>query len=82
MTLSRSVKTMSICSTRCRIGGPALARTCSTDPTPFQRSRSSRWGGCLFQEFDSKRMSKLAGDKLVDSENLGARQSIVSGECD
>src|SRR5262249_4887364 len=25
--------------------------------------------GRLFQEFDSKRMSRLAGDKLVDSEN-------------
>ncbi|PIA51310.1 hypothetical protein AQUCO_01100265v1 [Aquilegia coerulea] len=35
--------------------------------------------GRLFQEFDSKRMSRLAGDKLVDSENsLAIRSNWVS----
>ncbi|KAF5205519.1 Tplate-like protein [Thalictrum thalictroides] len=35
--------------------------------------------GRLFQEFDSKRMSRLAGDKLVDSENsLAIRSNWIS----
>lgn len=35
--------------------------------------------GRLFQEFDTKRMSRLAGDKLVDSENsLAIRSNWVS----
>lgn len=39
--------------------------------------------GRLFQEFDSKRMSRLAGDKLVDSENsLAIRSNWVSSMVD
>lgn len=39
--------------------------------------------GRLFQEFDSKRMSRLAGDKLVDSENsLAIRSKWVSSMVD
>ncbi|KAI4348285.1 hypothetical protein L6164_009021 [Bauhinia variegata] len=39
--------------------------------------------GRLFQEFNSKRMSKLAGDKLVDSENsLAIRSNWVSSMVD
>ncbi|KAJ4834306.1 hypothetical protein Tsubulata_034319 [Turnera subulata] len=39
--------------------------------------------GRLFQEFDSKRMSKLAGDKLVDSENsIAIRSNWVSSMVD
>ncbi|BAT98855.1 Protein TPLATE-like protein [Vigna angularis] len=39
--------------------------------------------GRLFQEFSSKRMSKLAGDKLVDSENsLAIRSNWVSSMVD
>lgn len=39
--------------------------------------------GRLFQEFDSKRMSRLAGDKLVDSENsLAIRSNWVSSTVD
>ncbi|KAF8408390.1 hypothetical protein HHK36_007540 [Tetracentron sinense] len=39
--------------------------------------------GRLFQEFDSKRMSRLAGDKLVDSENsLAIRSNWVSSMID
>nr|KYP42599.1 hypothetical protein KK1_036008 [Cajanus cajan] len=39
--------------------------------------------GRLFQEFASKRMSKLAGDKLVDSENsLAIRSNWVSSMVD
>ncbi|WCJ27499.1 ARM repeat superfamily protein [Euphorbia peplus] len=39
--------------------------------------------GRLFQEFDSKRMSRLAGDKLVDSENsLAIRSNWVTSMVD
>lgn len=39
--------------------------------------------GRLFQEFDSKRMSRLAGDKLVDSENsLAIRSNWVASTAD
>ncbi|KAG2710561.1 hypothetical protein I3760_04G033200 [Carya illinoinensis] len=39
--------------------------------------------GRLFQEFNSKRMSRLAGDKLVDSENsLAIRSNWVSSMVD
>ncbi|KAL0548530.1 hypothetical protein IC582_012983 [Cucumis melo] len=39
--------------------------------------------GRLFQEFDSKRMSRLAGDKLVDSENsLAIRSKWISSMAD
>ncbi|KAH7532369.1 protein TPLATE [Ziziphus jujuba] len=39
--------------------------------------------GRLFQEFDSKRMSRLAGDKLVDSENsIAIRSNWVSSMVD
>eukprot|EP00268_Persea_americana_P042362 TRINITY_DN423_c2_g1_i1.p1 TRINITY_DN423_c2_g1~~TRINITY_DN423_c2_g1_i1.p1 ORF type:complete len:1160 (+),score=241.59 TRINITY_DN423_c2_g1_i1:251-3730(+) len=39
--------------------------------------------GRLFQEFDSKRMSRLAGDKLVDSENsLAIRSNWVASMAD
>lgn len=39
--------------------------------------------GRLFQEFDSKRMSRLAGDKLVDSENsVAIRSNWVSSMVD
>ncbi|XP_023539878.1 protein TPLATE-like [Cucurbita pepo subsp. pepo] len=39
--------------------------------------------GRLFQEFDSKRMSRLAGDKLVDSENsLAIRSNWISSMAD
>lgn len=39
--------------------------------------------GRLFQEFDLKRMSRLAGDKLVDSENsLAIRSNWVSSMVD
>ncbi|XP_050375685.1 protein TPLATE [Argentina anserina] len=39
--------------------------------------------GRLFQEFDTKRMSRLAGDKLIDSENsLAIRSNWVSSMVD
>ncbi|KAI3885104.1 hypothetical protein MKW98_002496 [Papaver atlanticum] len=56
-----------------RIGQNMLDRSDSVSKVAFESV------GRLFQEFDSKRMSRLAGDKLVDSENsLAIRSNWVS----
>ncbi|KAF9622704.1 hypothetical protein IFM89_032884 [Coptis chinensis] len=56
-----------------RIGGNMLDRSDAVAKVAVESV------GRLFQEFDSKRMSRLAGDKLVDSENsLAIRSSWVA----
>ncbi|XP_058102238.1 protein TPLATE [Magnolia sinica] len=52
-----------------RIGSNMLDRSDAVSKVAFESV------GRLFQEFDSKRMSRLAGDKLVDSENSLAIRS-------
>lgn len=56
-----------------RIGQNMLDKSDSVSKVAFESV------GRLFQEFESKRMSRLAGDKLVDSENsVAIRSSWVS----
>ncbi|XP_043705960.1 protein TPLATE-like isoform X2 [Telopea speciosissima] len=56
-----------------RIGQNMLDRSDAVSKIAFESV------GRLFQEFNSKRMSRLAGDKLVDSENsLAIRSNWVS----
>ncbi|GJV79440.1 protein TPLATE [Tanacetum coccineum] len=52
-----------------RIGGNMLDKGDNVSKVAFESV------GRLFQEFESKRMSRLAGDKLVDSENSVAIRS-------
>ncbi|XP_068665411.1 protein TPLATE-like [Aristolochia californica] len=52
-----------------RIGQNMLDRSDAVSKVAFESV------GRLFQEFDSKRMSRLAGDKLIDSENSLAIKS-------
>ncbi|KAL9662468.1 hypothetical protein QQ045_027301 [Rhodiola kirilowii] len=60
-----------------RIGKNMLDRSDAVSKVAFESI------GRLFQEFDSKRMSRLAGDKLVDSENsLAIRSNWVSSVVD
>lgn len=60
-----------------RIGGNMLDRSDVVSKVAFESV------GRLFQEFSTKRMSKLAGDKLVDSENsLAIRSNWVSSMVD
>ncbi|CAM8898502.1 unnamed protein product [Rhodiola kirilowii] len=60
-----------------RIGKNMLDRSDAVSKVAFESI------GRLFQEFDSKRMSRLAGDKLVDSENsLAIRSNWVSSMVD
>ncbi|KAJ8768079.1 hypothetical protein K2173_021019 [Erythroxylum novogranatense] len=60
-----------------RIGQNMLDRSDAVSKVAFESV------GRLFQEFDSKRMSRLAGDKLVDSENsLAIRSNWVSSMVD
>ncbi|KAL5998173.1 hypothetical protein ACLOJK_009111 [Asimina triloba] len=60
-----------------RIGANMLDRSDAVSKVAFESV------GRLFQEFDSKRMSRLAGDKLVDSENsLAIRSSWVASMVD
>lgn len=60
-----------------RIGQNMLDRADSVSKVAFESV------GRLFKEFDSKRMSRLAGDKLVDSENsLAIRSNWVSSMVD
>lgn len=60
-----------------RIGLNMLDRSDAVSKVAFESV------GRLFQEFDSKRMSRLAGDKLVDSENsLAIRSNWVSSMVD
>ncbi|KAG8637725.1 protein TPLATE isoform X2 [Manihot esculenta] len=60
-----------------RIGKNMLDRSDAVAKVAFESV------GRLFQEFDSKRMSRLAGDKLVDSENsLAIRSNWVSSMVD
>lgn len=60
-----------------RIGLNMLDRSDAVSKVAFESV------GRLFQEFDSKRMSRLAGDKLVDSENsLAIRSNWVSSMID
>ncbi|KAJ7974765.1 protein TPLATE [Quillaja saponaria] len=60
-----------------RIGQNMLDKSDSVSKVAFESV------GRLFQEFDSKRMSRLAGDKLVDSENsLAIRSNWVSSMVD
>ncbi|KAM3713362.1 hypothetical protein ACJW31_01G249600 [Castanea mollissima] len=60
-----------------RIGLNMLDRSDNVSKVAFESV------GRLFQEFDSKRMSRLAGDKLVDSENsLAIRSNWVSSMLD
>nr|XP_023880162.1 protein TPLATE [Quercus suber]POE76019.1 protein tplate [Quercus suber] len=60
-----------------RIGLNMLDRSDNVSKVAFESV------GRLFQEFDSKRMSRLAGDKLVDSENsLAIRSNWVSSMVD
>ncbi|KAJ6754408.1 TSET COMPLEX MEMBER TSTA [Salix purpurea] len=60
-----------------RIGGNMLDKSDAVSKVAFESV------GRLFQEFDSKRMSRLAGDKLVDSENsLAIRSNWVSSMVD
>ncbi|XP_010551932.1 PREDICTED: protein TPLATE [Tarenaya hassleriana] len=60
-----------------RIGQNMLDRSDAVSKVAFESV------GRLFQEFDSKRMSRLAGDKLVDSENsLAIRSKWVSSMVD
>ncbi|XP_021890368.1 protein TPLATE [Carica papaya] len=60
-----------------RIGQNMLDRSDAVSKVAFESVHK------LFQEFDSKRMSKLAGDKLVDSENsLAIRSNWVSSMVD
>jgi hypothetical protein len=60
-----------------RIGQNMLDKSDSVSKVAFESV------GRLFQEFDSKRMSRLAGDKLIDSENsLAIRSNWVSSMVD
>ncbi|KAJ1427527.1 Armadillo-type fold [Sesbania bispinosa] len=60
-----------------RIGANMLDRSDAVSKVAFESV------GRLFQEFTTKRMSKLAGDKLVDSENsLAIRSNWVSSMVD
>ncbi|XP_010248905.1 PREDICTED: protein TPLATE-like [Nelumbo nucifera] len=60
-----------------RIGQNMLDRSDAVSKVAFESV------GRLFLEFDSKRMSRLAGDKLVDSENsLAIRSNWVSSMVD
>ncbi|KAK7260634.1 hypothetical protein RIF29_26853 [Crotalaria pallida] len=60
-----------------RIGANMLDRSDAVSKVAFESV------GRLFQEFNSKRMSRLAGDKLVDSENsLAIRSNWVSSMVD
>uniref|UniRef100_A0A6M2ENL3 Protein TPLATE n=1 Tax=Populus davidiana TaxID=266767 RepID=A0A6M2ENL3_9ROSI len=60
-----------------RMGGNMLDKSDAVSKVAFESV------GRLFQEFDSKRMSRLAGDKLVDSENsLAIRSNWVSSMVD
>ncbi|KAH1205062.1 Protein TPLATE [Glycine max] len=60
-----------------RVGSNMLDRSDAVSKVAFESV------GRLFQEFSSKRMSKLAGDKLVDSENsLAIRSNWVSSMVD
>ncbi|CAI8612176.1 unnamed protein product [Vicia faba] len=60
-----------------RIGANMLDRSDAVSKVAFDSV------GRLFQEFGTKRMSKLAGDKLVDSENsLAIRSNWVSSMVD
>ncbi|XP_022955606.1 protein TPLATE-like [Cucurbita moschata] len=60
-----------------RIGKNMLDRSDAVSKVAFESV------GRLFQEFDSKRMSRLAGDKLVDSENsLAIRSNWISSMAD
>ncbi|XAR53505.1 hypothetical protein NMG60_11022088 [Bertholletia excelsa] len=60
-----------------RIGQNMLDRADSVSKVAFESV------GRLFQEFESKRMSRLAGDKLVDSENsVAIRSNWVSSAVD
>lgn len=60
-----------------RIGANMLDRSDAVSKVAFDSV------GRLFQEFSTKRMSKLAGDKLVDSENsLAIRSNWVSSMVD
>ncbi|KAF4367631.1 hypothetical protein CsatB_021314 [Cannabis sativa] len=60
-----------------RIGQNMLDRSDAVSKVAFESV------GRLFQEFDSKRMSRLAGDKLVDSENsVAIRSNWVSSMVD
>ncbi|XP_057982717.1 protein TPLATE [Malania oleifera] len=60
-----------------RIGENMLDRSDAVSKVAFESV------GRLFREFDSKRMSRLAGDKLVDSENsLAIRSNWVSSMVD
>ncbi|GFY83148.1 ARM repeat superfamily protein [Actinidia rufa] len=60
-----------------RIGQNMLDRSDAVSKVAFESV------GRLFQEFESKRMSRLAGDKLVDSENsVAIRSNWVSSMVD
>ncbi|KAL8153256.1 hypothetical protein V2J09_011016 [Rumex salicifolius] len=60
-----------------RIGMNMLDRSDTVSKVAFESV------GRLFKEFDSKRMSRLAGDKLVDSENsVAIRSNWVSSMVD
>ncbi|KAL3723004.1 hypothetical protein ACJRO7_035226 [Eucalyptus globulus] len=60
-----------------RIGQNMLDRADTVSKVAFESV------GRLFHEFDNKRMSRLAGDKLVDSENsLAIRSNWVSSTVD
>ncbi|KAK4337740.1 hypothetical protein RND71_042227 [Anisodus tanguticus] len=60
-----------------RIGGNMIDKSDAVAKVAFESV------GRLFQEFESKRMSRLAGDKLVDSENsVAIRSNWVSSMVD
>ncbi|XP_052191381.1 protein TPLATE [Diospyros lotus] len=60
-----------------RIGQNMLDRSDAVSKVAFESV------GRLFQEFESKRMSRLAGDKLIDSENsVAIRSNWVSSMID